>query len=110
MTRALPPFWRPFPYGSETSAILAEINSLGYVPIRWTVDTLGWQGVQAGATTTSIVNRVLGTLSPGQIVLMHVGSTPSDGSTPDATALAAIIRALNSRHYTFVTLDAMRTG
>jgi peptidoglycan/xylan/chitin deacetylase (PgdA/CDA1 family) len=97
-----------FPYGDQNAGLIAQVNSLGFIPIRWTVDTLGWQGVQAGATTPHILQRVLGALTPGEIVLMHVGSTPQDGSTPDADALAQIIAALRARGYSFVSLDAMR--
>lgn len=102
------PFFR-FPYGDRSASILAEINTLGYVAVGWTVDTLGWQGAQAGVSTASILNRVLAALSPGEIVLMHVGSTPGDGSTPDANALPEIIKQLRARQYGFVTLDAMLT-
>ncbi|MDP9093554.1 MAG: hypothetical protein M3N95_11645 [Actinomycetota bacterium] len=82
------------------------MNALGYVAVRWTIDTLGWQGSRAGATTPHILERVLGALTPGEIVLMHVGSTPQDGSTPDADALGQLIGALRARGYRFVTLDA----
>ena len=35
---------------------------------------------------------------------MHVGSNPTDHSTLDADALAAIIRAVRARAYTLTTL------
>jgi len=47
---------------------------------------------------------VLGALRPGQIVLMHVGSHPTDHSTLDADALPTVISELRARGYTFVTL------
>lgn len=96
-----------FPYGDQNASLIAEVNSLGYIPIRWTIDTLGWQGTRAGATTARILERVLGALSPGEIVLMHVGSTPQDGSTPDADALAQMIAAIRASGYDFVSLDAL---
>ena len=100
------PFFR-FPYGDENTSLITAVNKLGFIPVRWTVDTLGWQGIRAGATTSSIIQRVLGGLSPGEIVLMHVGSTPADGSTPDADALAQLIEALRARGYSLVSLNAM---
>lgn len=103
------PFFR-FPYGNQNAGILAQVNGLGFITVRWSVDTLGWQGARAGATTPRIINRVLAALAPGEIVLMHVGATPADGSTPDANALPEIIRALKARHYDFVTVDALQTG
>lgn len=51
--------WFRLPYGAENSSLTAEANGLGFVPIRWTVDTLGWQGVQARARTQHIRQRVL---------------------------------------------------
>lgn len=52
-----------------------------------------------------MVPRVLDGLRPGAIVLMHVGSHPTDGSTRDADALPRIINALRRRGYKLVTLD-----
>jgi peptidoglycan/xylan/chitin deacetylase (PgdA/CDA1 family) len=51
--------------------------------------------------------RVLRQLVPGEIVLMHVGSA-LDGSTIDAKALPAVIRAVRHRGYRFVTLKDVR--
>ncbi|MDQ2797164.1 MAG: polysaccharide deacetylase family protein [Actinomycetota bacterium] len=108
VTRRSPTPWFRFPYGDMNASLLAHVNALGYVSVGWTIDTLGWQGVQAGATTPHILARVLGALTPGEIVLMHVGSTPQDCSTPDADALTKLIAALRARGYGFVTLDALR--
>lgn len=96
-----------FPYGDRTSADIRAVNDAGYVPVRWTVDTLGWAGTERGITAAVVVQRVLDTLTPGQIVLMHVGSNPDDGTTFDADALPTIIDELRSRGYSFVTLDAL---
>jgi hypothetical protein len=38
---------------------------------------------------------------------MHVGSHPTDGSTLDADALAAVIAGLRAEGYRFATLDAL---
>ena len=54
-----------------------------------------------------MVNRTLAAAQPGEIVLMHVGSNPDDGSTLDAAALPQIIAGLRAREYGFVTLDAL---
>ncbi len=37
-----------FPYGDVNSRVLADVNGLGYVAVRWTVDSLGWQGTSGG--------------------------------------------------------------
>ena len=93
-----------FPYGAYNTARLRLVNHLGYAAIGWTVDTLGWEGTSGGQSTSSVLARVLAELQPGEIVLMHVGSNPTDHSTLDADALAAIIRAIRARAYTLTTL------
>jgi peptidoglycan/xylan/chitin deacetylase (PgdA/CDA1 family) len=97
--------WFRFPYGDRNAHTIAVVNSAGFVPIRWTVDTLGWEG-KKGTTVAGIIKRVLDNLTPGEIVLMHCGSAP-DGSTLDADALPTVIQDLTARGYSFVTLDAM---
>ena len=96
-----------FPYGDVNSHAIAIANHLGYVPVRWTVDTLGWKGTSGGITTSTVISRVLAGLRPGEIVLMHVGSNPTDHSTLDAAALPRLITQLRARGYSFVTLSAL---
>lgn len=96
-----------FPYGDRTPADIDVVNGFGYVPFRWTVDTLGWQGTSGGITASIVCQRVLNTARPGQIVLMHVGSNPNDGTTLDADALPCIIEGLRARGYGFVTVEAL---
>jgi peptidoglycan/xylan/chitin deacetylase (PgdA/CDA1 family) len=93
-----------FPFGGSDARTIGVVNQASYGGIRWTVDTLGWQGTSGGMTAQKVVDRVLATLQPGQIVLMHLGSHPQDGSTLDADALPAIISALRQRGYGFVTI------
>ncbi|HEX9066424.1 MAG TPA: polysaccharide deacetylase family protein [Streptosporangiaceae bacterium] len=107
VTGADPWPWFRFPYGDENAHTISVVNSTGYVPIRWTVDTLGWKGTSGGITVQTVINRVLASLQPGEIVLMHCGSNPTDHSTLDADALPAVIADLKARGYSFVTLDAM---
>ncbi|HET8662134.1 MAG TPA: polysaccharide deacetylase family protein [Micromonosporaceae bacterium] len=96
-----------FPYGDRNARVISIVNSMGYVPVRWTVDSLGWQGTSGGQSTQSVVNRVLAAAQPGAIVLMHVGSNPNDGTTLDAAALPQVIDGLRARGYSFVTLKAL---
>ena len=98
------PYFR-FPYGESDARTLAEVNRLGYVAVGWTVDTLGWEGTSAGISADTVLSRVLSALRPGEIVLMHVGSNPTDHSTLDADALPRVIAAIAAAGYTFVTLD-----
>jgi peptidoglycan/xylan/chitin deacetylase (PgdA/CDA1 family) len=99
------PFFR-FPFGAVNAQTIAVANAECYVPFRWTVDTLGWKGTSEGQSVATVVNRILDTATPGQIVLMHVGAHPKDHSTLDADALPHVIEGLRQRGYGFVTLDA----
>jgi peptidoglycan/xylan/chitin deacetylase (PgdA/CDA1 family) len=95
-----------FPYGDRDSRTLAICHRLGYVSVRWTVDTWGWMG-RASQTVAGATRRVLAGLVPGEIVLMHVGSS-RDRSTIDTQALPGVIRAVRARGYRFVTLKDVR--
>ncbi|MCE0486789.1 polysaccharide deacetylase family protein [Ornithinimicrobium sediminis] len=96
-----------FPFGDRTPLDIQVVNDAGYIPFRWTVDTLGWQGTDEGITVATVRDRVLDTLQPGQIVLMHVGAHPDDGSTLDADALPGMVGDLRERGYDFVTIPEM---
>jgi peptidoglycan/xylan/chitin deacetylase (PgdA/CDA1 family) len=93
-----------FPFGASNAHTLIVVNGLGYASVWWTVDTLGWQGNSGGQSVSTVVNRVLNTVRPGQIILLHVGSHPTDSSTLDADALPTIISELRARGYSFVTV------
>jgi peptidoglycan/xylan/chitin deacetylase (PgdA/CDA1 family) len=97
-----------FPYGDRNTHTIGLVNDAGYACIRWTVDTLGWKGTDPGGQTAgTVTQRVVSAATPGEIVLMHVGSNPDDHTTLDADALPAVIDALRAKGYSFVTLDAL---
>ncbi|MBM7863733.1 polysaccharide deacetylase family protein [Lentzea nigeriaca] len=96
-----------FPYGDRDARTIADVNAQGYVAVRWTVDTLGWQGTTGGNSPQRVVERTITALQPGEIVLMHIGSHPTDRSTLDADALPDVIAAVRARGYDFVTLDTL---
>ena len=100
------PFFR-FPYGERDARTIAAVNNLGYVAVRWTVDTLGWKGTSGGISTQTVTERVIAGLQPGEIILMHIGSNPDDASTLDADALSGIIEQISDAGYGFATLDAL---
>ena len=66
------------------------------MPVRWTVDTLGWEGKAGHISAAVVAARVLAGPRPGEIVLMHVGSNPDDHTMFDADALAQVISELRS--------------
>jgi peptidoglycan/xylan/chitin deacetylase (PgdA/CDA1 family) len=94
--------WFRFPYGARDARTLRIVRQIGYLPIRWTVDTWGWMG-NCCQTITGVVRRALDQLMPGEIVLMHLGSA-RDRARLDSQALPALITAMRARGYRFVTL------
>jgi peptidoglycan/xylan/chitin deacetylase (PgdA/CDA1 family) len=95
-----------FPYGARDSRTLRLVRRLGYVSVRWTVDTWGWMGLRL-QSVAGAQRRVLDNLVPGEIVLMHLGSS-RDRSTIDSKALPGVIKAARARGYRFVTLAGVR--
>lgn len=104
--REFDPLFR-FPFGDTTPLDVEVVNDQGYVCVRWTVDTLGWKGTSGGMDASGVLDRVTQAATAGEIVLMHVGSHPSDSSTLDADALPSVISALRARGFQFVTLQAL---
>jgi peptidoglycan/xylan/chitin deacetylase (PgdA/CDA1 family) len=98
-----------FPYGDRNARTIAIVNSLGYTSVRWSLDTWGWMGPPEGQSKATVVHRVSTMLSPGDIVLLHIGAN-RDGSTLDADALPAILRLLERRGYRTVTLGRYVTA
>ena len=98
------PFFR-FPYGASDRRTIAIVNRLGYVSVRWTVDSLGWTGL-AGQSVPGAVRRVTAHLEPGAIVLMHIGEA-RDGSLIDTRALPRVIDAIRRRGYRLTTLGSI---
>ena len=96
-----------FPFGERDARTIATVNAFGYLPVRWTEDTLGWKGSTGGITAQIVSDRVLARLQPGEIVLMHIGSNPDDGTTLDADALPGMIERIRGAGYGFTTLDAL---
>jgi peptidoglycan/xylan/chitin deacetylase (PgdA/CDA1 family) len=95
-----------FPYGARDARTLGIVRRLGYVSVRWTVDTWGWMGLRF-QSVAGAKRRVLDNLVPGEIVLMHLGSA-RDRSTIDSKALPGVIRAVRARGYRFVTLAGVQ--
>jgi peptidoglycan/xylan/chitin deacetylase (PgdA/CDA1 family) len=88
------PLFRP-PYGDRNEHVLRVLAAEGYLSIFWTIDTIDWR---EGRTVEEIQNAVFSKLTPGAIVLMHVGGKNT------AQALPGMIDELRSRGYGFVSL------
>lgn len=87
------PYFR-FPYGSSNTALVKQLNDMGYLSVFWTLDTLDWE---PGITPEQIIARV-SRAGPGTIVLLHCGSAQ------EAQALPVVIGNLRAAGYEPVTL------
>jgi peptidoglycan/xylan/chitin deacetylase (PgdA/CDA1 family) len=90
------PYFR-FPDGEMNPGLVAQVNSLGYMSIYWSVDPQDWN---AKNSAQAVINTVVGQTGPGAIVLMH--DTPKTAET-----LPAIIDGLRARGLTLVTLSEL---
>jgi len=92
------PYFRP-PYGDYDDSVNADVGARGYrYNVMWTVDSFGWYGYEA----PRIIEKVMNEVSPGAIIIMHVGSASQDGP-----ALQRVIDGLEQRGYGFVPLTAI---
>jgi peptidoglycan-N-acetylglucosamine deacetylase len=94
--------WRP-PYGAYNGAIIAQAGSFGLTTVIWNDDPADWS--QPG--TMTIVNRVLGNVHPGSIILMHDGPA---GRSQTLAALPYILAGLHQRGLTPVSLPQLLFG
>lgn len=86
-------FVRP-PFGSWKKALECEMEM---IPVLWDVDPLDW----TTKNTSTVVQRVLGDVEPGDIVLLH------DFYESSVDAALQIADELLAQGYEFVTVDEM---
>ena len=91
-------WFRP-PYGDRDASVDRAVAALGYPRVlMWTVDSLGWKGIPP----SQVVARCVAAATPGEIILMHVGS-----ASTDADALPDLIDELAARGYGFTTASGV---
>ena len=91
-------WFRP-PYGDEDASVRADVAVAGYhYEVLWTVDSLGWKGLDPSAVTQRCVDNA----GNGAIFLFHVGSASTDWS-----ALPAIVDGLRAAGYSFTTVTGV---
>ena len=95
-TGVAPGLFRP-PYDTSDATVQSIAAQLGLAQTGWTLDTLDWQ--RSGVDT--IVNAVLTQAHNGSIILMHDGG---GDRSQTIQALPRIIKELQQRGFTFVTL------
>ncbi|MBN2026619.1 MAG: polysaccharide deacetylase family protein, partial [Actinobacteria bacterium] len=88
------PYFR-FPYGARNASAIAQLESMGYLSINWSVDPSDYTGISSATLHT----RVMSEVRPGSIVVMHTAY-----SSQKAAALPAIIRDLRASGYEPVTV------
>jgi peptidoglycan-N-acetylglucosamine deacetylase len=92
------PFWRP-PFGDFDDETLALLGDLDYqYCLMWPIDSLGWDGL----SEEEIIDRVLGQMEPGAIVLLHVGE-----ASQDFAALDDIVDTLREDGFEFASVDRL---
>jgi len=90
------PYFRP-PYGDRDQRVLSEAFKDGYESVVWTVDAGDWEEPN-GMTAAEVEKKILSSLAPGNIYLMHVGD--------DITGqiLDEVFTTIESRGYKLVLL------
>ncbi len=77
------PFFRP-PFGAYDERVLRIVESEGYLPVYWTLDSL--DSVGEPKTPEFLLERVTAKLTPeqlrGAIILAHCGSAPTADALP----------------------------
>jgi peptidoglycan/xylan/chitin deacetylase (PgdA/CDA1 family) len=102
------------PYGAQMVDTYLTARTLGYEVVNWSVSSDDWLGDPA----ETLAQRVVPTLAPGGIILMHDKlEPPPTGPTPESAALAdrsatvaaldLIIAPLKAQGYRFVTVPTL---
>lgn len=92
-----PTLFRP-PFGAYNNRVLEVVeDEEGFITIQWSVDSLDWKNV----TADDIVQRVLGQIGPGDIVLFHNNAE----ATP--AALPRILASLQKDGYQIVPVSQL---
>ena len=87
------------PYGSYDDSVIRNIESCGYYPIQWSIDSFDWKDYG----TDSIVEVVLSheKLENGAIILLHSGTKYT------AEALPGLLEGLEERGYQMVPVSEL---
>ncbi|MDK2823728.1 MAG: peptidoglycan-N-acetylglucosamine deacetylase [Clostridia bacterium] len=89
--------FRP-PFGEYNNKVIRVTESLGYIPIQWSIDSLDWVEKM---TKQDIVNRVTKRLHPGAIILFH------NNGRYTADALEEIIQYILKQGYIILPISEL---
>ena len=98
LTDVPPTLFRP-PGGTYSSLVLEVARERGHRVVLWSVDPEDWK---AGTTARQITRRVLRSVRPGSIVLLHDGPA---GRAQTVKALPAIVRGIRAKGLRLVLVD-----
>lgn len=85
------------PYGALSSEKAAVLWENGFIPVKWSIDAMDWQGDGSDAVT----ERVLSAVQPGSIIVMQNNSEDAVG------ALLNLVKQLEKQGYQMVTLSEL---
>jgi peptidoglycan/xylan/chitin deacetylase (PgdA/CDA1 family) len=88
------------PYGACDTESISALESEGYIPVKWSLDSKDWKGYDA----KKIENEVLSNVKSGDIIMFQNNMA----ATPEA--LGAIILGLREDGYKIVPLSEMLLG
>jgi len=91
------------PYGVYDQELISRFEDRGLVTWLWTAEARDWA---ADKTADRIARKILLSLTPGGIVLLHDGG---GDRTETVRALPRIIEGAHARGFRFQTLDEVRT-
>lgn len=85
------------PFGAFNATVIMTLENAGYVPVKWSLDSLDWKGISA----KKIYDNVLSNVKSGDIIMFQNNMQ----ETPDA--LSEIILGLREDGYKIVPLSEM---
>ena len=85
------------PFGEYNDRVISCVEECGMIPIQWDGDSLDWKGLSG----EEIVNRVVGKVKNGSIILCH------NNSDHILDALPVILDKLTADGYRFVTMSEL---
>ncbi|MCI9275020.1 MAG: polysaccharide deacetylase family protein [Clostridia bacterium] len=83
------------PYGEYNDTVIKAANDNGYKVIQWSIDTLDYEGLDAG----QMIDRINKNLKTGSIILMH------NGTDNTANSLEEIIKDIQKKGYNIVKVS-----
>ena len=91
------PYFRT-PYGDRDERVLQTAANSGYQSVFWTTSAWDWKESE-GITAQQVENRILSSLKPGAIYLMHLNTNISGQIIED------VIQKILARGYKIVSLE-----